>query len=314
MTAVKKIASIDIGSNTIRMVVWEKDADGNFHEIHSSRAIVRLGEGMSSGKRLLDHRIKKAVDVLSEFKQECEEINDVKICAVATSAVREAENKTEFVDKVKNKTEIEIKVIPWEEEARLTLEGIFWRLPANDSTTLSFDIGGGSTEFILSKGSQLIQTFGSKLGVVRLTEKFLTQHPIDYKEYDLLVSFLRGEIEKVYESFSKPKISRIIGTAGTVTTLAAIQNNVVPYDPEKIHGISLKLNQIKEIQETLKGMNLEERLKLPALERGREDLIVSGTAITIQVMEVFEIEDLTICEYGLREGTILDSFSRLENP
>ena len=84
-----------------------------------------------------------------------------------------------------------------------------------------------------------------------MTERFLTQHPIDFKEYDLLVSFLRGEIEKISESFSKPKIFRIIGTAGTVTTLAAIQNNVVPYDPEKIHGISLKLDQIKEIQENL---------------------------------------------------------------
>ncbi len=314
MTTVKKVASIDIGTNTIRMAVWEKDAEGNFREIHSNRAIVRLGEGMSSGKRLLDHRIKKAVDVLSEFKQECEEIRDVEICAVATSAVREAENKAEFVETVKSETEIEIEVIPWEEEARLTLEGIFWRLPAGDSTTLSFDIGGGSTEFILSKGNRLIQAFGSKLGVVRLTERFLTQHPIDLKEYDLLVSFLRKEIEKISESLSKPKISRIIGTAGTVTTLAAIQNNVVPYDPEKIHGINLKLDQIKQIQETLKKMNLEERLKLPALERGREDLIVSGTAIAIQVMEVFEIEDLTVCEYGLREGTILDSFSKLGNP
>lgn len=314
MTMIKKIASIDIGTNTIRMAVWEKDTVGNFREIHSNRAIVRLGEGMSSGKRLLDHRMKKAVDVLSEFKRECEEIGDVKICAVATSAVREAENKTEFVDKVRSETQIEIEVISWEEEARLTLEGIFWRLPAGDSTTLSFDIGGGSTEFILSEGNELIQTFGSKLGVVKLTERFLTQHPIDAGEYDLLVSFLREEIEKISESFSKPRISRIIGTAGTVTTLAAIKNNVVPYNPEKIHGTNLKLDEIKEIQETLKKMNLEERLKLPALERGREDLIIAGTAIAIQTMEVFEIEDLTVCEYGLREGTVLDNFVKLGNP
>ncbi len=308
MTVVKKVASIDIGTNTIRMAVWEKDSLGNFREIHSNRAIVRLGEGMNSGKKLLDHRIEKAIDVLSGFKDECKEIGDVKICAVATSAVREAENKAEFVEKVKNETNIEIKVIPWEEEARLTLKGIFWRLPAEDSVTLSFDIGGGSTEFILSKGNQLIQTFGSKLGVVRLTERFLTKHPVDAKEYDLLVDFLREEIKKIHENFSKPVISRIIGTAGTVTTLAAIKDNVVPYDPEKIHGMTLRLSQIKEIQETLKKMDLEERIKLPALERGREDLIISGTAIAIQVMEVFEIEDLTVCEYGLREGTILSNF------
>ena len=313
MTTVKKIASIDIGTNTIRMAVWEKDSNGDFHEIHSNRAIVRLGEGMSSGKRLLDHRINKAVDTLSQFKKECEQISDVEICAVATSAVREAENKTEFVDKVKREIGIEIKVIPWEEEARLTLQGVFWRLPASDSTTLSFDIGGGSTEFILSEGDQLIQTFGSKLGVVRLTERFLTQHPVDLKEYDSLVGFLHCEIEKIYESFSKPKISRIIGTAGTVTTLAAIKNNVIPYDPKKIHGTNLTLEQIKQIQENLKAMTLEERLKLPALERGREDLIISGTAIVIEVMAVFGIEDLTVCEYGLREGTILDSFLQLES-
>jgi exopolyphosphatase / guanosine-5'-triphosphate,3'-diphosphate pyrophosphatase len=311
---VKKIASIDIGTNTIRMAVWEKDAAGNFREIHANRAIVRLGEGMSSNNRLLDHRMEKAIDVLSGYKEECEEIGGVKICAVATSAVREAENKNEFVERVKSEIGMEINVIPWEEEARLTLTGVFWRLPAGDSTTLSFDIGGGSTEFILSKGNQLIQTIGSKLGVVRLTERFLTQHPIDNSEYDLLVGFLREEIEKINDNFSKPKISRIIGTAGTVTTLAAIKNNVVPYDPEKIHGITLKLDEIREIQETLKKMTLAERLELPALERGREDLIVSGTAIVIQVMEIFEIEDLTVCEYGLREGTILDNFLKLENP
>ena len=307
MKVVKKIASIDIGTNTIRMTVWGKDAVGNLHEIHSNRAIVRLGEGMGSDKKLLNHRMERAVDVLSGFKNECDEISAVKICAVATSAVREAENKTDFVDKVKNEVDIEIKVIPWEEEARLTLQGILWSLPAGDLTTLSFDIGGGSTEFIVSKGDELIQIFGSKLGVVRLTEKFLTKHPIDVNEYDLLVNFLREEIKKIYKNFSNAKITRIIGTAGTVTTLTAIKNNISPYDPEKIHGTVLKLSQIKKIQQTLKKMTLEERLRLPALECGREDLIVSGTAIVIEIMEVFKIEDLTVCEYGLREGIILDS-------
>jgi exopolyphosphatase/guanosine-5'-triphosphate,3'-diphosphate pyrophosphatase len=308
MTVAKKVASIDIGTNTIRMAVWEKDSQGNFQEIHSNRAIVRLGEGMSSEKKLLAHRMEKAIKTLSEFQEECKNIGDVKICAVATSAVREADNKNEFVENVKKEVGLEINVIPWEEEARLTLGGIFWRLPQDEVMTLSFDIGGGSTEFILSNGSQLVRSYGTLLGVVRLTEKYLTQHPIDDQEYEKIESFLREEIIKIWDSFSNPKILKIIGTAGTVTTLAAIRDNVIPYDPDKIHGVLLKIDEIREIQDKLKKMTLEERLQLPALERGREDLIVSGTAIVIQVMEIFEIEELTVCEYGLREGIILDSF------
>ena len=312
MTRIKKIASIDIGSNTIRMAIWKIDLVGGLCKIHSNRAIVRLGEGMSSSKVLLNHRIEKAVKVLSGFKDECKKIGDVKIVAVATSAVREAENEIEFIDKVKNATDIEIKVISWEEEARLTLEGIFWDLPSGDLMTLSFDIGGGSTELIISKGNKLIQAFGSNLGVVRLTERFLTKQPIDVKELDLLVDFLQLEVKKIKAKLPNSTISRIIGTAGTVTTLAAIKNNVFPYDPEKIHGSILKLSQIKEMQEILKKMTVEELLRLPALERGREDLIITGTEIVIQIMEVFKVENLIVCEYGLREGVVLDSFLKLE--
>ena len=243
MTVAKKVASIDIGTNTIRMAVWEKDSQGNFQEIHSNRAIVRLGEGMSSEKKLLAHRMEKAIKTLSEFQEECKNIGDVKICAVATSAVREADNKNEFVENVKKEVGLEINVIPWEEEARLTLGGIFWRLPQDEVMTLSFDIGGGSTEFILSNGSQLVRSYGTLLGVVRLTEKYLTQHPIDDQEYEKIESFLREEIIKIWDSFSNPKILKIIGTAGTVTTLAAIRDNVIPYDPDKIHGVLLEINK-----------------------------------------------------------------------
>lgn len=274
-------------------------------EINSGRAITRLGEGIDSKKGLLNHRIEKTIDALSDFLDICERYDDISIHAVATSAVREAANQEEFLHRVKEKTNLEIQVIPWEEEARLTLQGVLWRISGEGKTVLTFDIGGGSTEFILSAGKNLLGSDGTSLGVVRLTERFITQHPVDKNEYQNLENYLRQELTGVKERLPDEPINLMIGTAGTVTTLAAMDKNIYPYDPLKVHGTTLHKRRIGEILEDLKNRSLKERLQLQALERGREDLIIAGTAIALQAMSIFGCEELTVSEYGLREGIIL---------
>jgi len=299
------IASIDIGSNTARLLILEPKDDQKFNLLVSERNITRLGEGIEAQGKLTEHRMQTTLKVLSRFRQICLENGDPPIFAVATSAVREASNGQEFVRRAKKETGIDIKIITWEDEARLTLEGVYWKIPHENRRVITFDIGGGSTEFILSEGEKIKDFCSTSLGVVRLTEKFITQHPVDEKEYHSLQNHLQYELQIVKNKLSAFLPELLIGTAGTVTTLAALKKNICPYDPEKIHGSTFSRPEAESILDDLKGKSLSQRLLLKPIEPGREDLIIAGTAIVLETMRAFGCEILTVSEYGLREGLIL---------
>ena len=299
------IASIDIGSNTARLLIIEPKDDQKFNLLVSERNITRLGEGIEAQGKLTEHRIQTTLKVLSIFRQICLENGDPPIFAVATSAVREASNGQEFVRRAKKETGIDIKIITWEEEARLTLEGVYWKIPHENRRVITFDIGGGSTEFILSQGENIKDFCSTSLGVVRLTEKFITQHPVDEREYHSLQNHLQYELQTVKKKLSAFLPELLIGTAGTVTTLAALKENIYPYDPEKIHGSTFSRPEAEAILDDLKGKSLSQRLLLKPIETGREDLIIAGTAIVLETMRAFGCEILTVSEYSLREGLIL---------
>ena len=303
-----RAASIDIGSNTIRLLIAEKTSEGAFRELESIRAITRLGEGMNTEKFLRSNRMDATIEELKSFKTKLIAYEPLPLLAVATSAVREAKNQDAFIARAKN-AGIEVSVISWEEEAQLTLDGVFWKIPDEGKDTLTFDIGGGSTEFILSRGKNVKQSFGSSLGVVRLTERFISRSPTDPKEYSALTDFLEQELATIRDQLNAFTPERVIGTAGTVTTLAAIDKNIFPYDPEKIHRSTITLARINEIQEDMKRKTLEERLTLPALEKGREDLIIVGIAIVLATLKAFACSQLTVSEYSLREGLLLKAFA-----
>jgi exopolyphosphatase/guanosine-5'-triphosphate,3'-diphosphate pyrophosphatase len=306
----KKFASIDIGSNTVRLLIMEADDAGDFKEVHSQRVICRLGEGINSEKRLLPHRMELTLDVLQRFRDQCRKHGDIPIRVVATSAVREASNRKEFVHLAQERAGLSVEVISWEEEARLTVEGVFWKLPSSGKT-LIFDIGGGSTEYIFSEDKQVLASAGTSLGVVRLTEQFISQHPVDAREYEKLKNHIREQLDRVHFRLGDPKPEKLIGTAGTVTTLAAMDRNIFPYDPEKIHGLVLPLENIQRLFEDLKSKSLAQRLEIPSLERGREDLIIAGTTLVLETMNAFNCRHLTVSEYSLREGIVLQAFRDL---
>ena len=301
-------AAVDIGSNTIRLLVMEMDEQGNFREVASERVICRLGEGIHTDQRLLAHRIDLAVDILKGFQERCAPFGDLPVQVVATSAVREAQNRDEFIDRVRHDLGWNVEVIPWKEEARLTLEGVFWKLPETDQTLVTFDIGGGSTEFILSTGRNVGGIAGTALGVVRLTERFITKHPVDTGEYQSLHRHLQTELETVRQQLGNPKPELLIGTAGTVTTLAAMDQDIFPYDPERVHGTRLPRSTIERLNDDLKSKSIAERRNIRTLEKGREDLIIAGTAIVLETMRALDCDILTVSEYSLREGILLKAF------
>ncbi len=302
--------SIDIGSNTVRLLIMKADGAGGFTEVASRRVICRLGEGLHSEKRLLPHRMEQTLEVLKQFRDTCREYGDLPVRVVATSAVRESENRDQFVRLVKEQAGLDVEVISWEEEARLTVAGVFWKRPQT-GTALIFDIGGGSTEFIVAQDKQVLASASTSLGVVRLTEQFISRHPVDTGEYQKLKNHVREQLDRVRFRLGEPRPQVLIGTAGTVTTLAAMDQNIFPYDPEKIHGLVLPLENIKRLFEDLKSKSLAQRLEIQTLERGREDLIIAGTTLVLETMDTFDCPHLTVSEYSLREGLLLDAFSNL---
>ena len=303
------VASIDIGTNTVRLLVLETKPDGGLREVAQVRAITRLGKGMDTEKKLLGDRVEETISVLTKFRNECCKFEPLTIRAVATSAVREASNQKDFVSRVKKEAGLEIEVVSWEEEADLMIKGVLWKLPNIEKDILVFDIGGGSTEFLLARDRKIISSFGTQLGTVRLTEKFISRHPVGLNEYKALETHFRRELKVVKEKLSDFPPEVLVGTAGTVTTLAAIDGDVYPYDPEAIHGRSLTFKRVEELLEDLKKKSLAERSAMRAIEKGREDLIIAGGALVLEAMRVFECNLLTVSEYGLREGLVLDTLS-----
>ena len=303
------VASIDIGTNTVRLLILQIKPDGNLREIAQVRAITRLGKGMDTEKKILDDRMDETISVLTKFRDECRKFEPLTIRAVATSAVREASNQKDFVSRAKKEAGLEIEVISWEEEANLMIKGVLWKLPNIEKDILVFDIGGGSTEFILARDKKIISSVGTQLGTVRLTERFISHHPVGVNEYKALETHCRRELKVVKEKLSDFLPEVLVGTAGTVTTLAAIDGDVYPYDPEAIHGRSLPFKRIEKLLEDLKDKSLAERLAVRAIEKGREDVIIAGGTLVLETMRAFEFNLLTVSEHGLREGLVLDALS-----
>ena len=303
------VASIDIGTNTVRLLILKTKPDGNLSEIAQVRAITRLGKGMDTEKKLLDDRMDETISVLTKFRDECRKFEPLTIRAVATSAVREASNQKGFVSRAKKEAGLEIEVISWEEEANLMIKGVLWKLPNIEKDILVFDIGGGSTEFLLARDRKIISSVGTQLGTVRLTERFISHHPVGLSEYKALEIHFRRELKVVKEKLSDFLPEVLVGTAGTVTTLAAIDGDVYPYDPDAIHGRSLTFKRVEKLLEDLKNKSLAERSAMRVIEKGREDLIVAGGALVLEIMRAFECSLLTVSEHGLREGLVLDTLS-----
>ncbi len=313
-------ASIDLGTNTVRLLIAKRDSKG-FKQLYSNQVITRLGEGLSNGGILIDKAMERTISTVLNFKDEASKYSPSAIWVVATSAVREAKNRTVFIERLKSVTGLELEVIPWEEEARMTLLGVFSsNLPlpllnkeGSKWRAIIFDIGGGSTEYVLTEDKKLVNSVGTDLGVVHLSEKYIKTDPVDEEELLKLEAVIADKIKNVRDRINSSLIthhsSLLIGTAGTVTTLAALDLNLYPYDPSKINGYILKLKNVKKLLDRLKKMPLKERRNIPALEKGREDLIIPGAVIVIKTMEILGFDSMVVSDYGLREGIILAKMS-----
>jgi exopolyphosphatase/guanosine-5'-triphosphate,3'-diphosphate pyrophosphatase len=310
------LASLDLGTNTFRLLIAEVTDNDTLVPIVIKRAITRLGEGLYKNETIQPHAIKRSLEVVKQFSKIIDQHKAEKVFAVSTSVTREAKNGKEFIAQVYKQTGIPVKILTGFEEAQLTLKGVFSVVDKITQKSLVFDIGGGSTEFILTEDTDPIKITSIPLGVVHLAENLITSDPPVSSELlnlrnNIKESLQMLDFKNLYGSNISPLPASIqcslIGTAGTVTTLAAIEQQMERYDPLKINNYNLSRETIENIYHYLSCSSLAERRTIPGLEEGRETVIVPGAAIVLEIMDYFSFNQITVSDSGLLEGILLDA-------
>jgi exopolyphosphatase/guanosine-5'-triphosphate,3'-diphosphate pyrophosphatase len=307
-------AAIDVGTNTLRLLVAEAVAPDEFTILHEEQEITRLGEGLLPTRLLQDAPRRRSLTVLKRFADVARSFKAGEVASVATSAVREAGNGEEFLAEMARETGLALRVIDGREEARLTLLGVQHGLRLGSRRVLAVDIGGGSTEFILAKGDVIEGVVSTGLGVVKLTERYLVNDPPTVDERRKLEEVVGTRIDRLRLELPGREEAQFVGTAGTVTTLAAIDLALVTYDRQKVQGHCLSLARVRELLVRLAALPLPERREIPGLESGRADIILAGAAILAASMERLGYHELRVSDDGLREGILLDLLRKRNLP
>jgi exopolyphosphatase/guanosine-5'-triphosphate,3'-diphosphate pyrophosphatase len=306
------LAGIDIGTLTCRLLIAELAPSGTLRELRSDRRILRLGQGVDRDRMLRGDAMARVAETLKEWCTLMEGYQLDASIAVATSAVRDAGNREEFVRLIHRQTGLEIEILSGEEEARRTILGIRSGLPAGVSDVLALDIGGGSTEFILDRPGQTPMMRSVDIGVVRLCERLLRHDPPTSEEIHQAREWVRAETVTAVGEMTLPVGLTFVGTAGTITSLAAMAQQLPTYEPARIHNYRLARTVVEELESTLLARTKSERVGLPGLEANREEVIAAGAIILRTVMETVKIPSLLVSDLGLREGVLLDLATRLD--
>ncbi len=303
-------AAIDIGSNTFRLLIARPSTDTPpWHTLYYTHRIVRLGEGLHHNGVLCEAAMQRGMaafhafaELLQQYHVPCE-----RVYAVATAAMREAGNGAAFRARVQDEIGIDIHIIDGEREAAMSLAGACAVLHADTRRDfLLFDIGGGSTEFIRARQGRQQDAISCRLGVVRLVERFLHSDPPAAADYRNMVHAAGEHLDLVASHWGDERIpTRLVGTAGTVTTLAATELDLFPYDASIINNHVMHRDAFLQLRDRLLSLDHAQRQALRTIEAGRGDLIVAGLAIVEAVMQRWHYDHMIVVDAGLLEGAWL---------
>ncbi len=300
-----RYAAIDVGTNTIRVLVAESEDPTTYHPIYEAQVITRLGERLEETGLLSPVAVERTLEVLERYVQTAKDLGAHEIVAVATSAAREAKNRAELLDGALRKAGLDLRVISGEEEAKLTTVGVSHALGSDHPNMLIVDIGGGSTEFTACEQGKITSYASLPMGVVRLTETHFKSDPPSVDEREAAAASIRARLLQLPPSLHHPPGATLVGTAGTPTTLASIDLGLEKYDGARVTGHRLSRDRLHELLNYLCSLPLAERRQLVGLEPARADVIISGTVLMQEITTLFDFDHLTVSDGGLREGLLL---------
>ncbi len=309
------LAAIDVGSNSLHMVVARINPRiPSFTIISREKATVRLGEYCNKTGALTPAAMERAFETLARFRRIAESLQAQSIIAVATSAVREAPNGLEFLKRVEEELGLRVELISGQEEARRIYLGVLSAMEFHNRLHVVVDIGGGSTELILGDGQEPEFLRSIKVGAVRLTHAFLHKDPPSAAEFQALRQHIRGmleapieQIKRIVESRTPPASLTLVGTSGTVETLAQLDaRRRLGTSPSRLHGYEFSLEALRSYIKELRSLTVAERQKIPGLGERRGEIILAGAVILEAVMSLLGVDRVQFCERALREGLIVD--------
>ena len=308
----KIIAAIDIGTNSIHMVVVQIEPSlPSFTVIAKEKDTVRLGDRNPKTGELTTEAIDRSIDTLRRCKELATSLEAEQIIAVATSATREAPNGEDFLQQIESELGIVVNLISGMEEARRIYLGVLSGMDFNEQPHVIIDIGGGSTEIILADIHEPRFLSSTKVGAVRLSKEFVTTDPINDSELRVLRAYVRGMLERpvddVWRNLQLNEVPRTVGTSGTIETIAEIHaKDTLGEVPDPLNGYEVKYKDIEKIVKRLAKMSCKERLEVSGLSDKRAEIIVPGAVILLEAMSMLKLDSVIICERALREGMIVD--------
>lgn len=297
-----KVAALDLGSNTFLLLVAEVE-NGRITQVYQDELrVTRLGQGVNANRAFHPEALQRAEECLREYSEIIESERPERILAMATSAARDVRNAEKLFDLGKQYG-IPIEIIPGEREAEITFFGACSER-ADQNTCAVIDVGGGSTEIVYLGANSLVTGKSLDVGSVRLTEMFVSSHPVMPKEIQRIAEYVRSKISESGFSEKISGVQNLICVAGTPTTLAAVIQKVA-YSSDLVHGFRMRLQDLETWRDKLATMDLETRRSLPGMDPKRADVIVAGATILLETAKLFEVTEITVSDRGVRYGIAL---------
>ena len=299
-----KIGTIDIGTNSMRLLI----ADYKNNKIENRKKyinITRIGQGVDDKGYITEEALERNLNALKEFADKCIEEKCEKVYCMGTSALRDSKNGQDFVNRAKELTNIDVKIICGEEESNLGFMGVLEGAGGDKSNyILVLDIGGGSTEFIVGNEDGIKFCKSENVGALRMTEKFITTDPISDEEFSKMSGFIEKTISSTLDKIKGMHVSKLVGIGGAITSLSAMNQQLEVYSMEKVHNSVVTKKELEKILQNLKNMTLNDKKTIKGLQPKRADIITAGVKILHIVMENLEFEEIMISEYDNLEGLI----------
>jgi len=304
-----RIAAIDVGSNSVHMLVCQIRPDLSFEVIDREKDMIRLGAGTLGRHALSQANVATAMQTLAKFKRLAESHGVDEIIAAATSAVREADNGGDFITTARRLVGIRVRVISGTEEARLIHLAAAYAIGMGSRRAVVIDIGGGSTEITLGTGARMELGRSFKLGAIRLTERFAKHDPLTHADERRLAKHIQRETGAYLRQVRRRGFDRVIGTSGTMLALGALAGGL-RRGPSDVRRAVVDAEDLSRLRKRLVGMPLDERLRIQGLDPRRADLAAVGAVLVDTLLESLGADELTLSDFALREGLVLDYIKR----
>jgi exopolyphosphatase / guanosine-5'-triphosphate,3'-diphosphate pyrophosphatase len=310
----RRVAFIDIGTNTILCLIAELKINGGFDVLDDLADITRLGQDVHRTGRISSQGEARSLQVLQRYLEQCKRLRVDQIMTVGTSALRDAQNSAEVRGRFKEQLGLDVRVITGEEEAVYAFLAVQKGLTLAAQELLVIDVGGGSTEFIRGNRAGVSQAVSIDIGSVRLTEQFLRSAPIRKEEWEKMIVAIEGMLSRLPHQWRKDGSAvTLVGIAGTFTTLSAVEKGLTHYSHGEVHGSPLTLSEVRRQVALFQGKTIAQRKLIPGLEPKRADVILAGACLIERIMALFHSEQVVVSDQGVRYGLLHECLKQRNN-